>query len=128
MLLGQQPLLVILGSAERAENPDMPQQSASQTGASWAYRTLECSQPCTHALRCERRTLVDDKIGAKDLPKDLQRLATKVIKSEQEVEKTVGKKIEKKVSEGSHDPLGLCLSCPIRTDSTPFKCACLQSH
>ena len=41
---------------------------------------------------------MDDKIGAKELPKDLQRLATKVLESEQEVEKTVGKKLEKKVT------------------------------
>ena len=45
------------------------------------------------------RTLVDDKIGAKELPKDLQRLATKVLESEQDVEKTLGKKIEKKVTQ-----------------------------
>ena len=47
---------------------------------------------------------MDDKIGAKDLPKDLQRLATKVIESEQDVEKTVGKKVQKKVTQGSHPP------------------------
>ena len=90
MLLGQQPLLVILGSAERAENPDMPQQSAFANRGVLGIPDLRVQSACTHALRCERRTLVDDKIGAKDLPKDLQRLATKVIESEQEVEKTVG--------------------------------------
>ena len=40
---------------------------------------------------------MDDKIGAKDLPKDLQRLATKVLESEQEAEKTIGQKVSKKV-------------------------------
>jgi len=45
----------------------------------------------------ECRNLVDDKIGAKDLPKDLQRLATKVLDSEQAVEKKLGKELNKKV-------------------------------
>lgn len=47
---------------------------------------------------------MDDKIGAKELPRDLQRLATKVIESEQDVEKTVGKKLKKKVFAGSYAP------------------------
>ena len=43
---------------------------------------------------------MDDKIGAKDLPKDLKRLATTVLESEQDVEKTVGKNLKKKVISG----------------------------
>ncbi len=65
------------------------------------YLTCKCAQRYFDALYHVRRTLVDDKIAAKELPKDLQRLATKVIESEQEVEKTVGKKVQKKVTEGS---------------------------
>jgi len=51
----------------------------------------------------ECRNLVDDKIGAKDLPKDLQRLATKVLDSEQAVEKKLGKQLNKKVSQPLED-------------------------
>ena len=36
---------------------------------------------------------MDDKIGAKDLSKDLQRLATKVLETEQQAEKKVAQKV-----------------------------------
>ena len=66
---------------------------------------------------------MDDKIGAKDLPKDLQRLATKVIESEQDVEKTVGKKIQKKVNEGSCVPLLPASRLPLMYQSVaPKRC------
>ena len=41
---------------------------------------------------------MDDKIGAKDIPRDLQRLATTVLEAEQEAEKKVGQKVTQPAS------------------------------
>ena len=54
---------------------------------------------------------MDDKIGAKDIPKDLQRLATTVLEAEQEAEKKVGQKVEQKVRQ--HVPPLQCTLCAL---------------
>ena len=54
---------------------------------------------------------MDDKIGAKDIPKDLQRLATTVLEAEQEAEKKVGQKVGQKVRQ--HVPILRCILCTL---------------
>ena len=57
---------------------------------------------------------MDDKIGAKDIPKDLQRLATTVLEAEQVAEKKVGLKVEQKVRQ--HVPTlqwPMCALCSV---------------
>ena len=74
--------------------PHCPPSSPGLSSVTTRAHTAPCLCVCGAC-----RTLVDDKIGAKELPKDLQRLATKVLESEQDVQKTLGKKIEKKVTQ-----------------------------